>query len=180
MSSGQAGVEAQYESVLRGTAGTERLQVNAQGTVVGNLGQTNPVSGDDVVLNLDTSLQQTVEQASRRRSRPTARRTTRRQPPAYPPATDGAAIVLDPQNGAVLAMASYPTYNPAWWVGGISTAHYADLSAKSAFEPVLNRAVDGTYPPGSTFKLATATAALADRPHLAVHDFQRPRVVHHS
>jgi penicillin-binding protein 2 len=158
---GQSGIEAQYESVLRGKAGSQRLQVNAQGTVVGTLGQTSPVSGDDVVLNLDTKLQQTVEQALASQIS-TDRKTldTKSQPPQYPPATDGAAIVLDPQNGAVLAMASYPTYNPEWWVGGISTAHYQDLSAKSAFEPLLNRAVDGTYTPGSTFKLATATAAL--------------------
>ncbi len=158
---GQAGVEAQYESALRGEAGSQRLQVNAQGTVVGTLGETSPVSGDDVVLNLDTGLQQTVEKALVDQIM-IDRKTldTKNQPPGYPPATDGAAIVLDPQNGAVLAMASYPTYSPEWWVGGISTAHYADLSAKSAFEPLLNRAVDGTYAPGSTFKLATATAAL--------------------
>ena len=159
---GQAGVEAEYENVLRGTAGSERLQVNAQGTVVGTLGQTSPVSGDDVVLNLDTSLQKTVEQALVSQIA-TDRKTldTKSQPfPIYPPATDGAAVVLDPRTGAVLAMASYPTYNPSWWVGGISTAHYADLSAKSAYEPLLDRAVDGTYTPGSTFKLATATAAL--------------------
>ncbi len=158
---GQAGVESQYESVLRGTAGSERLQVDAQGTVVGNLGETSPVSGDDVVLNLDTGLQQTAERALASQIQ-IDRKTldTKSQPPRYPPATDGAVIVLDPQNGAVLAMASYPTYNPEWWVGGISTTHYEDLSAKSAYEPLFDRAVDGTYPPGSTFKLATATAAL--------------------
>jgi penicillin-binding protein 2 len=158
---GQSGIEAQYESVLRGKAGSQRLQVNAQDTVVGTLGETSPSSGDDVVLNLDTKLQQTVEQALVSQIM-TDRKTydSKNQPPGYPPATDGAAIVLDPQNGAVLAMASYPTYNPQWWVGGISTAHYADLSKASAFQPLLNRAVDGTYPPGSTFKLATATAAL--------------------
>jgi penicillin-binding protein 2 len=158
---GQAGIESQYESMLRGRAGSERLQVDAQGTVVANLGETSPVSGDDVVLNLDTGLQQTAEHALVSQiliDRKTL--DTKSQPPRYPPATDGAVIVLDPQNGAVLAMASYPTYNPEWWVGGISTVHYDDLSAKSAYEPLFNRAVDGTYAPGSTFKLATATAAL--------------------
>ncbi len=156
---GQAGVESAFESMLRGTDGIQRLQVNAQGTVVGTLGQTSPVSGNDVVLNLDASLQKTVEQALLEQIR-ADRATYDTKSHRFPPATDGAAVVLDPQNGAVLAMASYPTYNPAWWVGGISTAHYADLSAASAFEPLLNRAVDGTYTPGSTFKLATATAAL--------------------
>jgi penicillin-binding protein 2 len=158
---GQAGVENEYEGLLRGTAGSERLQVNAQGTVVGTLGQTSPKPGDDVVLNLDAGLQQTVEnqlQAQILQDRKTF--NAQANPPGYPPAPDGAAVVLDPQNGAVLAMASYPTYNPDWWVGGISTAHYDLLSEPSQHQPLLNRAVDGTYPPGSTFKLATATAAL--------------------
>jgi penicillin-binding protein 2 len=158
---GQAGVENEYESVLRGTAGTERLQVNAQGTVVGNLGETDAKPGDDVVLNLDAGLQQTVEsqlQLQIKQDRETY--NAQATPPGKPPAPDGAAVVLDPQTGAVLAMASFPTYNPEWWVGGISTAHYNLLSEKSQHEPLLNRAVDGTYPPGSTFKLATATAAL--------------------
>jgi penicillin-binding protein 2 len=133
--------------------------VNAQGTVVGDLGQTSPTSGDDVVLNLDAGLQQTVESQLANQIK-VDRKTYDTQTHEYPPAPDGAAVVLDPQTGAVLAMASYPTYNPEWWVGGISTTDFKALSAPSAHEPLLNRAVDGTYPPGSTFKLATATAAL--------------------
>ena len=127
-------MENEYESVLRGTAGTERLQVNAQGTVVGNLGQTSPKPGDDVVLNMDAGLQQTVESAScRHRSSRIARRyDAQATPPGYPPATDGAAVVLDPQTGAVLAMASYPTYNPAM-VGrrDLDRALQPDLSANA-------------------------------------------------
>jgi penicillin-binding protein 2 len=156
---GQTGVENQYESVLRGTPGTERLQVNAQGTVVGTLGETSPKAGDDVVLNIDAGLQQTTEYwlaEQIKRDRKTFDTVTN----LYPPAPDGAAVVLDPQTGAVLAMASFPTYNPEWWVGGISTAHYDYLNAQAQDQPLLNRAIDGTYPPGSTFKLATATAAL--------------------
>jgi penicillin-binding protein 2 len=158
---GQAGVEAQYQSILRGTDGTQKLEVNAQGTVVGSLGQTTPKAGDDVVLNMDVGLQEEVETALQQQMK-TDHETfdSKGNPPQYPPATDGAAVVLDPQTGAVLAMASFPTYSPAWWVGGISTAHYDYLTNKAQNEPLLDRAVDGTYAPGSTFKLATATAAL--------------------
>ena len=156
---GQAGVEYEYEDVLRGKAGNQQLQVNAQGTVVGSLGETAPVAGDDVVLNMDAQLQQVAEQALAAQIA-TDRKTFDTDTHRYPPATDGAVVVLDPQTGAVLAMASYPTYDPEWWVGGISTAHYDELNASSAHEPLLNRAVDGLYTPGSTFKLATATAAL--------------------
>ena len=67
---------------------------------------------------------------------------------------------MSPQTGAVYAMSSYPTYNPSVWVGGISTAEYAALSNPANNEPLLNRAIDGLYTPGSTFKLNTATAAL--------------------
>jgi len=156
---GQTGIENQYESILRGTDGSERLQVNAQGTVVGNLGETAPKAGDDLVLNVDAGLQQVVETALAHQI-VTDRRTYDTQDHKFPPAPDGAAIVLDPQTGAVLAMASYPTYNPEWWVGGISVAHLDALDAKSAHSPTRNRAINGTYTPGSTFKLSTATAAL--------------------
>ena len=67
---------------------------------------------------------------------------------------------MSPQTGAVYAMSSYPSYNPSVWVGGISTAEYAALSNPANQEPLLNRAIDGLYTPGSTFKLNTATAAL--------------------
>lgn len=74
----------------------------------------------------------------------------------------GAAVVENVNDGSILAMASYPTYNPSEWVGGISYANYAKLTAPSAREPLLNRAISGVYTPGSTFKLATASAALQD------------------
>ena len=126
---------------------------------MGNLGQTAPKPGDDIVLNLDAGLQQTVESQLSKQIN-IDQHTYDTQTHRYPPAPDGAAVVLDPRTGAVLAMASFPTYNPEWWVGGISTVDYKKLSAPSAHQPLLNRAVDGTYPPGSTFKLATATSAL--------------------
>ncbi len=78
----------------------------------------------------------------------------------YPAATGGAVMVMSPQTGAVYAMSSYPSYNPSVWVGGISQSAYSALSDPASNEPLLNRAIQGLYTPGSTFKLNTATAAL--------------------
>ncbi len=151
---GQAGIEGQYESYLRGMPGLERLEVNAQGNVVGTSTGTSPVMGDSVVLNLDLGLQQALESDL---SGEIA--LLRKQ--GYP-ATSGSGVVMDPQTGAVLAMTSYPTYNPSVWVGGISEAEYQAITSESNGVPLLDRAIAGTYTPGSSFKLATATAALSD------------------
>ncbi len=152
---GQSGVEAQYERWLRGTPGEQELQVDALGNPVGTISVRAPAAGDDVVLNIDAGLENVAQtalatQIAKLRSE-------------HLPADSGAAVVLDPQDGAVLAMASYPTYNPTWWVGGMSTSHYASLTSQASGYPLLNRAIQGLYQPGSTFKLATATAALDRR-----------------
>ncbi|MGH9090303.1 MAG: penicillin-binding transpeptidase domain-containing protein [Acidimicrobiales bacterium] len=159
---GKTGVEEQYEHYLRGKAGTQTLSVDAQGNVVGTLRTRRPTQGDTVVLNVTVGLQQAVQQAltstmAADRSRTTAGRT--------PAATDGGAVVLNVENGAVLALASSPTYSLTTWVGGISTSAYQALSATchpptSYACPLNDNAIQGLYTPGSTFKLATATAAL--------------------
>ena len=82
-------------------------------------------------------------------------------------------VVISPKTGAVYAMSSYPSYNPTVWVGGISAAQYAALTDPANNEPLLNRAIDGLYTPGSTFKLNTATAALQtglDHPRAPYYD----------
>ena len=160
---GQSGLEFQYESELRGTPGRQQLEVDPQGQVVGTLKTTPATPGDNVVTNIDTGLQQVADNALA-----TQILALRRTPDpkcnnnagCYPAATGGAVVVMDPQSGAVYAMSSYPSYNPSVWVGGISTANYAALSDLANNEPLLNRAIDGLYTPGSTFKLNTATAAL--------------------
>ena len=151
---GQSGVEATDELWLRGRPGSEVIRVDASGNPVGTVKTTPPVSGDDVVLNIDLKLQETVESAL-------ADQMQRLQASGLP-ADSGAAVVLDPQTGAVFAMASEPTYNPSWWVGGISDQHYQLLTSQADHDPLLNRAIQGLWAPGSTFKLATATAALND------------------
>jgi penicillin-binding protein 2 len=151
---GQSGIEAQYEHFLRGKSGKQVLTVDAFGDAVGMQSETAPTPGDDVVLNIDSGLEAALQQALANQIA-TLRGSGQ-------PASSGAAVVIDPQNGAVLATVSYPTYNPEWWVGGMSTAHWTALNAKSAEDPLLDRVIAGGYQPGSTFKLATATAALQD------------------
>ncbi len=151
---GQAGLEATYELYLRGTPGSEVIKVDALGNPIGTAKTTPPVSGDDLVLNMDVNLQENVEHAL-------TQQIENLQSSGLP-ADGGAAVVLDPETGAVLAVASVPTYNPSWWVGGISDEHYQLLTSQADHDPLLNRAIQGLWAPGSTFKLATATAALND------------------
>jgi penicillin-binding protein 2 len=143
---GQSGLENQYESYLRGRPGLDKVEVNAHGQVVGSLGETPPGAGDDLVTNIDAGLEQTLQQALDAQIASLKGK-----------ATEGAAVALDPQTGAVLALVSSPTYDPTWWTNGISSAHYQQIQATGAQN---NNAIQGLYTPGSTFKLATATAAL--------------------
>ncbi len=144
---GQSGVESSAEQWLRGQPGTTRLLVNAGGQVFGTLSSTPPTPGHDVQMSIDLGLQREVESALG-------------QELGTLGAATGAAVVLDPRNGSVLAMASLPSYDPSVWVGGISSAAYANLQNPAGNYPLINRAVAGLYTPGSTFKMTTATAAL--------------------
>ena len=160
---GQSGLEYQYETQLRGTPGTQEIEVTPSGQVAGTVKTTPAVAGDNLVTNLDTNLQQVADNALATQIL-TLRRTYDKQcnnnTGCYPAATGGAVIVMSPQTGAVYAMSSYPSYSLSEWVGGITSAQYAALSDPANGEPLLNRAIQGQYIPGSTFKLNTATAAL--------------------
>ncbi len=160
---GKSGLEAQYEQYLRGAPGQKQLEVDATGNVVGTLKTIPAQPGNDLVTHIDLGLQKAVDQALAQ----TILKDRKTFDPfciipghpngCYPPATAGAAVVMDPNTGAVLAMSSWPSYNPSIWVGGISQAAYSGLTASGAEN---NWAIQGLYTPGSTFKLATATAAL--------------------
>jgi penicillin-binding protein 2 len=151
---GQSGVESSFEQWLRGTPGSQVIKVDANGNPVGVRSTTAAKPGSNVVLTVDLGLQQTLESAL-------GGQIAALQAHGLPSASGG-AVVLDPQNGNVLAMASFPTYNPSWWVGGISNQRYQELTRSANHDPLLNRAMQGLWAPGSTFKLATATAALND------------------
>jgi penicillin-binding protein 2 len=156
---GQSGIESQYEKYLRGVNGRQALSVNASGDVVGTLSRTAPQVGDTVVLNIDSGLQQAVQADLAQQIMVDRQTPDVEDHNVLPKADNGAVIVLNPQNGQVLAMTSYPSYDLNEWVGGISTANYQALKATGADT---NYAIQGQYIPGSTFKLITATADLQD------------------
>lgn len=159
---GQAGVEQAYDRMLRGRDGLERLEVNSRGRVVRVLSVTPPAAGENLRLTIDIGLQQRLDADLAQRIASLQHSVDPRTGSLYP-APSGAAVVLDPRDGSVLAMSSYPTYEPSVWVGGVSQANYRRLTDPSAQQPLLNRAIAGLYAPGSTFKLVTATAALDDQ-----------------
>jgi penicillin-binding protein 2 len=157
---GLSGLEQEYESVLHGTDGVIEQEVNSAGDVVGTLPSLTqpPVNGDNVVTNIDTTIQQNAEQSL---AQGIAAAQTENNPTngkKYP-ANAGTVIVMNPNNGQVLALASYPPFNPNQFVGGISQADYTALTTNPN-DPLVNRAIQLPVAPGSTFKVVTSAAAL--------------------
>jgi penicillin-binding protein 2 len=157
---GRTGIERTYERWLRGKPGLEKLEVDASGRVLRTLGDQAPTPGDDVVLSLDAHIQRTAERALVQGIE-RARSQTFHATGAHFKAPAGAVVVLDAKTGGVVAMASYPTYDPSKFVGGVSDAYWSYLNDAKHHYPLLNRAIQSAYPPGSTFKPFLATAALA-------------------
>ena len=158
---GKTGVEYSLEEYLRGEAGVTKLEVDSQGRRLRTLGQVAPVQGDDVQLTIDLDVQRLAEE-SLAQGLEAARRHWDRDQDKHFLATAGAVVVLDPNDGSVLAMASNPTYDPSLFIDGISQPAFAALNDEANHIPLINRAIQGQYAPGSTFKLVTALAALRD------------------
>jgi penicillin-binding protein 2 len=158
---GRAGLERSYDNDLRGTDGIRRVSVDNRGTVLGTLSETPPTQGDTLVTSIDRDVQAIADKAL---ADEIAKRRTQTDPfnnHATFAAPAGAAVVLDPQTGQVIALASYPTYDPTLFVGGISAKELAGLTDPDAGTPLVSRAVAGQYAPGSTFKLSSVSAELA-------------------
>ncbi|HEX2578237.1 MAG TPA: penicillin-binding protein 2 [Aquihabitans sp.] len=147
---GKAGVEATYEEHLRGVPGRRVYEVDRSNRVVREIAslRREPKPGDDVHLSIDARIQYKTEEALQ--AKILASDT---------PTPAGAATVMDPRNGQVIAMASYPTYNPADLVGGITEEQWAALNQPDT-KILSNRAIQEAYPAASTFKLATSYAGL--------------------
>ena len=145
---GKVGVEAGMESILRGSDGWADVETDARGVVVRTLSVQEPVPGNSVYLTIDAQLQRGVAQVL-------AAGLTKYEKKA------GAAVVIDPNNGEVLAMVSLPGYDTNLFAGGISLSAYKGLTSDPN-KPLINRAISGQYPPGSTFKMVTAIAGLQD------------------
>ena len=149
---GKVGLEQSYEKHLHGTTGVEEVEVDAGGRAVRTLSRKPPVSGNNIVLNLDAGLQETVYRAFGD--------------------FRGALVAIDPTNGGVLAFVSKPGFDPNLFVDGIDPQNWKELN-ESIDRPMVNRALAGTYPPGSTFKPYMALAALTlgkRRPEQAIRD----------
>ncbi|HAS12036.1 MAG TPA: penicillin-binding protein 2 [Acidimicrobiaceae bacterium] len=158
---GKTGVERIYEDDLRGMPGQTVFEVDAMGDPVRILEDlsTPPIPGDDVWLTIDIETQalsedllaQALEDARNRRV--SGDNLPNR-------GNAGSVVVTDPRNGEVLAMASYPVFDPADFVNGISSTRWEFLNSDEADKPILNRAIQGVYAPGSTYKLFTGLAAM--------------------
>jgi penicillin-binding protein 2 len=148
---GQSGLEASYDRYLRGTDGTERVQVDALGRLTGTTSSTPPVAGHTLKLSLDVNLQRAGQQALAQAIADN------------PPATAGAFVALSPTSGDVYAMGSLPTFDPNVFAKSISKSTYSRLNNPASNFPLIDRAVQSAYPTGSTFKPITATAALESK-----------------
>jgi len=140
---GRTGVERRYEEILRGRDGAEYVVVNAMGKRVSTLTEEPPrppVGGHDIVLTIDLKVQLAMEQAMAGVER-------------------GAAVAIDPRDGAILGMVSRPAFDPNEFSHGMSMQRWKELS-RGGSNPLLNRAIQGAYPPGSTFKVVVMLAAL--------------------
>jgi penicillin-binding protein 2 len=142
---GRSGLEESYDSVLRGVDGKQNLHLDPRGEAVGNGDTVAPIPGDTLVTSIDADVQKLAEQALADQIN-----GSRAKGNAAP---SGAVVVMDPHTGRVIAAASYPTYDPSLFVGGISVADYQKLTRSGAGDPLVGRAIAGQYAPGSTFKL---------------------------
>ncbi|HEX5323308.1 MAG TPA: penicillin-binding protein 2 [Capsulimonadaceae bacterium] len=138
---GKTGLEDEYEKYLHGTPGGTLLEIDARGREVKSLGQQVAVPGDTVVLSVDKKVQEAAESTFKLHH------------------FIGAAVAVNPQNGAVLAMASSPSIDPNQFATGITKPNWNALSTNPQ-KPLMNRAIDALYPPGSTYKQVVAAAGL--------------------
>lgn len=145
---GKFGLEKIYDKELRGKNGGEQVEVDVAGRPVQILGKKEPIPGDDLVLTIDKNLQLAAEKAVDEQL-------------ALIHANAAAAVALDPQTGEVLALVSRPAFDPNLFAHGISTKDWNVLN-NNPFHPMDNKAITGEYPPGSTFKIVTGTAALTE------------------
>jgi penicillin-binding protein 2 len=156
---GRGGVEQLYERYLRGQEGWLKLEVNAQGKVLDELGSKPPVSGHDLVLSLDRQVQRLAE-TSLADGIQAAKTIVDDESGFYLRAPAGSAVVMEARTGRVVAMASFPDYDPKIFLRRIAPKEWARLNHPSRNRPFLNRAMQTSYPPGSTFKPFVAAAAV--------------------
>ena len=152
---GKTGIEYLYEELLRGKDGEKQVEMSVDGTITGEYVSKNAIAGSDIVLTIDSNLQQVTQNSlesciNKIKSGGFSEKYD---------AQGGAAVIMKVDTGEVLATASYPTYEPQWFVGGISQENWAYLRDDTR-HPQLNKAIQATYEPGSIFKMVTGIAGL--------------------
>lgn len=146
---GKTGMESTYEEVLRGTDGKRVTEVNAQGKEQSVVSSTSAIPGKNIILSIDSGLQHvaqnSLDEMIKEKNSP-----------------GGAAIAMDVNTGAILALVTSPTFDNEWFARGISQEEYSQLATDER-KPLFNRTISGEYPSGSTFKPVVAAAGLAER-----------------
>lgn len=140
---GKSGIELAYEDFLRGVNGNTQTEVDASGRPIKVLGNVEPTPGNIVQLSIDSGLQQELYKS-------------------FPPGSKGAAVAMNPKTGEILALVSAPGFNNNLFAPGIAQQDYQNLLQDKNL-PLFNRAISGTYPPGSTIKMIGAAAALEEK-----------------
>ncbi|MBF0303620.1 MAG: penicillin-binding protein 2 [Desulfamplus sp.] len=138
---GRYGAEKSFEDILRGKRGGRQIEVDASGSLVRVINTVNPLPGKNILLTIDSKLQQTIESIMEDKT--------------------GAVVAIDPSNGDVLAMVSVPSFDLNDFIGGISNDKWKSLISNPD-KPIANKAIQGEYPPASTYKIVTAIAALEE------------------
>lgn len=138
---GLDGIEKHYDELLRGREGGSQIEVDAEGSVVGKLGNVRPEPGYSLVLSIDADIQKIVEKSFQGRA--------------------GAVVIMDPVNGEIFSLLSRPSYNPAMFLKKLSPKEW-NAFITNPFKPLHDRAISGKFPPGSIFKIITAAAALEE------------------
>ena len=152
---GKTGIEYVFEEYLKGKNGTRQIDMAVDGTTTAEYISEEAIAGSDIVLTIDANLQKITEDAL-------AANIQKIASGGFGQRFDtnaGACVVMNVNSGEILAMASYPTYNPADFVGGISTENWNKYNNDTA-HPLVNKAIQNSYSPGSTFKMVTAIAGL--------------------
>jgi penicillin-binding protein 2 len=148
---GKEGLEEAYDRSLRGTPGGEQIEVNAQGQLVRTLGFVEPVPGNSLILSIDWRVQNLAETALRDQLAATAKLRGHR--------LAGAVVAIDPRDGGILALVSYPNFDPNDFTNGIKESTYAGY-LNDPLRPLYDRAIGAATPTGSTFKMVTGSGAI--------------------
>jgi penicillin-binding protein 2 len=149
---GRNGLEGRYDGDLRGSPGVRTVMVDSKGRVTGTAREQHPVPGNNLVTSIDARVQGVVEKALGR-AVDRARQLRNKGDAA-------AGVVLDVRTGRVVALASHPTYDPSIWAGGVTQEQYDRLLGPGSGQPLISRAVQGQFAPGSTFKISSVAAAV--------------------